>query len=222
MWLPRVDYAQALSAIGSAAAPAFCRLMLDAREVALEGPWNAQTAAEGIALLGPAAREALPCLAQALTAAYGQIPDDTAGLGETFGTGPDEMMLSMQVQMGQAIINTGDPDRAIHDRLVEAARQTDEVTLRILLSWVMGMTYTELSPAIGIAQVVLATDGTGSEPDEQAQWMMLNVLYDLSLRPGFAAEAQVLLPLLRDMEAHGPDDVRELARILIDEVTPPG
>jgi hypothetical protein len=52
--------------------------------------------------------------------------------------------------------------------------------------------------------------------------MMLNVLFDLSLRPGFAEQAQPLLPQLRDIERHGPDGFRELAHSPVEAIDAPG
>jgi hypothetical protein len=52
--------------------------------------------------------------------------------------------------------------------------------------------------------------------------MMLNVLFHLSLRPGFAEQAQSLLPQLRDIERHGPDGFRELAHSLVEAIDAPG
>lgn len=124
--------------------------------------------------------------------------------------------------MAQAIINTGDPDRMNHDSLVEAGRRTDEVTLHILLSRIMGTAYQELQPAVGIARIVLSDVGSDPGQADQAEWMMLDVPFDLSLRPGFAEQAQPLLPQLRDIERHGPDGFRELAHSLVEAIDAPG
>jgi hypothetical protein len=132
------------------------------------------------------------------------------------------MILATRIQMAQAIINTGDPDRMIHDSLVEAGRRTDEVTLHILLSRITGMAYQELQPAVGIARIVLSDVASDPGQADQAEWMMLNVLFDLSLRPGFAEQAQTLLPLLRDIERHGNDGFRDLARRLVEAIDAPG
>jgi hypothetical protein len=215
MWMPRVDYIYALTAIGTPAVPALCRVLLDQQQFDAEGPWNASRAAEGLGLLGPTAREALPCLLQGLTTSYAPIPDLTSRWLGDMGINDADMMLEIRFNLAHAIIRIRDPDRVVHDQLIAAGKQApDEMTL-IILSWVLGLTYEEPETAILLAPSVLG--GTGSEQ----KMIMLNVLLDLSAIPGFAAKSQGLIPMLREIEATGPQDLRGIADRLVASITQP-
>lgn len=83
-WIPRSHYARALAAIGSKAAPALARLLLDQSTLAREGNFNAHQAAKALASLGPAARGVLPDLIEALRDDYEGIDRASDNVGYLF------------------------------------------------------------------------------------------------------------------------------------------
>lgn len=205
-WVPRELYSIALAMIGTSAVPALCRLLLDERELASEGTWNAQLAAGRLGLLGEAAAGARPCLMKALARDYDEFGLAQSELVAQLGTDAYEAVLDLKREIAGDLLDIGDRGGQNRDPLLYYFLSEPDLKIRLAVGWSYGLTYDDAGPVFGILPAALG----GRDPLAQ-RWALL-ILDDLSGTEGFAERARPLEPIVRSLVDAADASISEAAR----------
>lgn len=214
MWMPRLVYALALGSIGTEAVPALERIMLDRRQLETEGPWNLQSAAMTIGLMGAVASAARPSLLNALFGSADVSRGEFNDLFTVLTNRPPEAQLNeARVQVAVAFAGVGDPDRTFYAELANARGQVNDPVVSLLAAMAMAMTYAEYDPFMETVESALK----GSIPAGQS--FALQILPLLSETPETRSRTQSLTPAVRKLAETTDPAVQEAARKALEDAT---
>lgn len=205
-WMPRELYSIALAMIGTSAVPALCRLLLDEREIASEGTWNAQVVAGRLGLLGEAAAGARPCLMKALARDYDAFGLARSEMVADLGSDAYEVVLDLKREIAGDLLDIGDRGGQNRDPLLYYFLSEPDLKIRLAVGWSYGLTYDDAGPVLGILPAALGGR------DARAQLWALLILDDLSKTEGFAERARPLEPMVRSLVDSPDPGISEAAR----------
>ena len=209
-WLPREDYAWALAMIGTSAMPAFCRILLDGEELETEGTWNIQVASFVLGEIGAVAREAMPCVVDALTA--DMSPERLKNADElTLGRASAEVIaLEARADLAIAAVKIGDPEGRERMQLLAMTFSGLPARENLAVCWAYAMIYDDPGPAMWHIPTVL--DGK----DEKARVDALWILVDIAELPNGADAVALLKPRVAKFKDQGSPAEVEAATALLE------
>lgn len=210
-WIPRQTYADGLAYIGTAAVPAMVRLLLDEREMAKEGFWNASKIAQSLAVLEPTASAARPALGDALCRSY----EGLGGEMLSFDLKWEDVVVGLKIGIAQAIAVIGVRERELHDGLMTCFAADSFLPGKLVTASVMGLVYGESEPALATLPRALESH------DIRAQRLGLFVLGDALSIPGARPRLEALRPRVEAVAKEGPQELRPIARTVLERFGKP-
>jgi hypothetical protein len=200
--MPREWYAYALAAIGTEGVPALTRVLLDEREMVGEGFWNAYTAVETLGRLGPTAFEARQGLLAALRRSYQGLGGESVRLS---GVSHEDAVAGLKISIAETIARVTDPDREIHDGLVEYLGTETEARTQLATAWAIGLVYSETDVGFDLASQYL------SDKDLERQRISLIIIGDFFEIESARSRGRELLPEVQKLAESGPESIRNMA-----------
>lgn len=209
-WLPREDYAWALAMIGTSAMPAFCRILLDGEELEAEGTWNISIASFVLGEIGAVAREAMPCVVDALTADMSPERLKNADELRLGRASAETIALEARVKLAIAAVKIGDPEGRERMQLLAMTFSGLPARENLAVCWAYAMIYEDPGPAMWHIPEVL--DGK----DEQARVDALWILVDIAELPNGAEAIALLKPRVAKFKDHGSPAEAEAAAVVLE------
>ncbi len=211
-WLPREDYAWALAMIGTSSMPAFCRILLDSEELETEGTWNLNVTSFVLGEIGAVAREAMPCVVDALTA--DMSPERLKDAEElTLGRASAETIArEARVKLAVAAVKIGDPEGRERMQLLAMTFSGLPVRENLAVCWAYAMIYEDPGPALWYIPAALEGE------DEEARVDALWILADIADLPNGPDAIALLKPRIVKFKYVGTPAEAEAAAVVLETI----
>lgn len=211
-WLPRRDYAWALAMIGTSSMPAFCRILLNGEELETEGTWNIHVVSFVLGEIGAVAREAMPCVVDALAADLSPERLKDADELRLERASAETIALEARVKLAITAVRIGDPEGRERMQLLAMTFSGLPVRENLAVCWTYAMLYEDPGPAMWHIPAVL--EGQDEEARVDALW----ILADIADLPNGAEAIALLRPRLVKFRDMGTPAEAEAAAVVLENL----